>query len=173
MPTPVLVDSMTGNREMMIRWCEFVSLAFLMTFLTDSLDTAPTARPWFHSIALGCICLCGLLLPILSVLVVPNIDVADVTVVSLAGGAVWYLLLSVAVMLYIYVMDLYEPKLIVPLHLIQTIHLERGRAYVGFTAATGDTTRQNHDIIDWSFSSLRMDAYTFEPTVANGGESFQ
>ena len=104
MPTPVLVDSMTGNREMMIRWCEFVSLAFLMTFLTDSLDTAPTARPWFHSIALGCICLCGLLLPILSVLVVPNIDVADVTVVSLAGGAVWYLLLSVAVMLYIYVM---------------------------------------------------------------------
>lgn len=76
-------------------------------------------------------------------------------------------------MLYIYVMDLYEPKLIVPLHLIQTIHLERGRAYVGFTAATGDTTRQSHDIIDWSFSSLRMDAYTFEPTVANGGESFQ
>lgn len=32
-----------------------------------------------------------------------------------------------------------------------------GRAWVGFTASTGDNVWQNHDILAWHFSSLRMD----------------
>jgi hypothetical protein len=59
--------------------------------------------------------------------------------------------------LSVYIENLDTPVLSVPLHLSATLNLNRGRAYVGFTAATGDETHQAHEINSWYFSSLRMD----------------
>ena len=71
-------------------------------------------------------------------------------------------------MLHIYCMDLEEPVLTVPLNLAATLSLDGGRAFVGFTAGTGEDTWQSHDILDWTFSSLRMDSDYYEPVVLNG-----
>ncbi len=62
-------------------------------------------------------------------------------------------------MLYIYCENLLV--LVVPLNLASTLKLNRGRAWVGFTAATGEATWQTHDILNWRFSSLREDAEYF------------
>ena len=62
-------------------------------------------------------------------------------------------------MLYIYCENLLV--LVVPLNLASTLKLNRGRAWVGFTAATGESTWQTHDILNWKFSSLREDAEYF------------
>eukprot|EP00551_Chaetoceros_affinis_P010920 CAMPEP_0203682536 /NCGR_PEP_ID=MMETSP0090-20130426/46208_1 /ASSEMBLY_ACC=CAM_ASM_001088 /TAXON_ID=426623 /ORGANISM="Chaetoceros affinis, Strain CCMP159" /LENGTH=45 /DNA_ID= /DNA_START= /DNA_END= /DNA_ORIENTATION= len=40
-----------------------------------------------------------------------------------------------------------DPVLTVPLHLSKTLNLNSGRAWVGFTASTGDETFQVHDIL--------------------------
>ena len=37
-PTPVLVDEISGLRVHLIRWVEWITLTFLMTFLTDNID---------------------------------------------------------------------------------------------------------------------------------------
>jgi hypothetical protein len=37
-PTPVLVDEISGLRVHLLRWAEWIPLAFLMTFLTDNID---------------------------------------------------------------------------------------------------------------------------------------
>ena len=37
-PTPVIVDRVTGMRSHLVRWAEWVPLAFLMTFLAESVD---------------------------------------------------------------------------------------------------------------------------------------
>ena len=60
-------------------------------------------------------------------------------------------------LLYIYLDDLDSPVITTPLNLGSTLQLDRGRAYVGFTAGTGDTHWQTHDILDWSFISLTHD----------------
>ncbi|RHY87966.1 hypothetical protein DYB37_008699 [Aphanomyces astaci] len=44
----------------------------------------------------------------------------------------------------------------VPLHLDNTLDLTGGRAFVGFTAATGAAAWQAHDILSWQWESLRM-----------------
>lgn len=55
--------------------------------------------------------------------------------------------------------DLSIPVLAVPLSLRKTLDLSsnEGRAWVGFTAATGVETYQVHDVLSWQFSSLRLD----------------
>ncbi|CAM9677875.1 unnamed protein product, partial [Laminaria digitata] len=67
--------------------------------------------------------------------------------------------------LSVYVGNLHEPCLIVPLNLEETLHLHHGRAFVGFTAATGRDTWQVHDVLRWSFSSLRQDTPNWPPPV--------
>lgn len=37
-PTPVVIDEITGLRVHLLRWAEWIPLAFLMTFLTDNID---------------------------------------------------------------------------------------------------------------------------------------
>jgi signal transduction histidine kinase len=37
-PTPVLIEPVTGNRVHLTRWAEWISLAFIMTFLTEGID---------------------------------------------------------------------------------------------------------------------------------------
>lgn len=59
--------------------------------------------------------------------------------------------------LSIFIQDLNTPVLSVPLHIPGTLDLDNGRAWIGFTAATGEETYQSHDILSFSFSSLRMD----------------
>jgi len=47
-----------------------------------------------------------------------------------------------------------EPVLSVPVELSVLLPLDRGRAWVGFTAATGGGGGQNHDILSWEYVSL-------------------
>ncbi|TYZ64247.1 hypothetical protein PybrP1_004419 [[Pythium] brassicae (nom. inval.)] len=47
------------------------------------------------------------------------------------------------------------PVVSVPLRLEHSVVLHHGRAYVGFTAATGESAWQTHDILQWQFTSLR------------------
>jgi hypothetical protein len=71
-------------------------------------------------------------------------------------------------LLYIYVNDLDNPVITTPLNLGSTLHLNRGSAYVGFTAGTGDTHWQTHDIINWNFTSLTRDIPYTSPFIVNG-----
>ncbi|GMI22531.1 hypothetical protein TeGR_g13865, partial [Tetraparma gracilis] len=76
--------------------------------------------------------------------------------------------------LSVYVENLHDPVLIVPLNLEATLDLNHGRAWVGFTAATGSNTWQVHDILEWQWRSLRSDkigAY-LRPPVVNGENAF-
>ena len=75
-------------------------------------------------------------------------------------------------MLQVYVNDLNDPVLIVPLSLEETLHLNHGRSWVGFTSATGFNTWQVHDILDWHFTSLRLDRKVLAPPIVNGDGSF-
>jgi hypothetical protein len=57
-PTPVLLDPVTGLRSHMVRWVEWAVLAFLMTFLTESIDmplrdSSAPRMSWIYGIALG------------------------------------------------------------------------------------------------------------------------
>jgi DNA-binding NarL/FixJ family response regulator len=61
--TVVKVDSMTGNRESMVRWCEYVSLGTLMAFLTDALDAVDWKAPCAVGAKVGVSLLCGFALP--------------------------------------------------------------------------------------------------------------
>ena len=60
-------------------------------------------------------------------------------------------------LIHVYCQNVNDPILTVPLHLSKTLNLNRGRAWVGFTASTGDETFQVHDVLDFTFSSLRHD----------------
>jgi hypothetical protein len=71
-------------------------------------------------------------------------------------------------LLYIYIDDLYSPILVTPLNLAATLRLDGGRAYVGFTAATGASHWQAHDLLSWQFKSLCLDTDYTPPLVVNG-----
>ena len=55
--------------------------------------------------------------------------------------------------LQIFVDDFVNPYLDVTVDLENLLDLENGAAFVGFTAG-GDTATENHDILNWSFSSI-------------------
>ena len=71
-------------------------------------------------------------------------------------------------LLYIYIDDLYSPIITTPLNLDATLNLDDGRAWVGITAATGDSNWQAHDVLDWRFSSLFIDTVYTPPLIVNG-----
>jgi len=70
--------------------------------------------------------------------------------------------------LQIFVDDMMSPLLALPLNLDASLHLNSGRAWVGFTAATGEERWQVHDILRWDFSSLRIDVPYHPPPIVNG-----
>ena len=76
-------------------------------------------------------------------------------------------------LMYVYVDNLDSPIITTPINLDKTLKLDRGRAYVGFTASTGNTHWQTHDILQWSFESLYLDETTTKPLVVNGEGGFQ
>ena len=57
--------------------------------------------------------------------------------------------------LSVFLDDLANPALTVSLDLAATLSFDNGRAWVGFTAATGAWT-ENHDILNWSFTGASM-----------------
>uniref|UniRef100_K3X417 Legume lectin domain-containing protein n=1 Tax=Globisporangium ultimum (strain ATCC 200006 / CBS 805.95 / DAOM BR144) TaxID=431595 RepID=K3X417_GLOUD len=65
--------------------------------------------------------------------------------------------------LSVFVGNMETPIMSVPLRIDDTIELEHGRAWVGFTASTGETAWQTHDILSWSFESLRRNVVFTEP----------
>lgn len=65
-------------------------------------------------------------------------------------------------LLSVFLDDMDTPVLSVPLRLESSLELHHGRAWVGFTAATGERTWQTHDILRWSFSSLRRNIVASE-----------
>ncbi len=71
-------------------------------------------------------------------------------------------------LLYIYLDDMYSPIITTPLNLDKTLKLDSGRAFVGLTAATGDSMWQAHDILEWQFSSTYTDETYSPPVIVNG-----
>ena len=67
LPTPVMMDVITNRRVHMIRWVEWTSLAFVMTFLTEGIDLPihPQAVEvaWGHAWALALSTSAGILFP--------------------------------------------------------------------------------------------------------------
>ena len=82
-PTVVLIDPITHSRVFLIRWCEWIPLAGLMTFFSEGVDitkeTGGVKRAVFTSLSQSLSCLCGLLFPLC-----PN-------------GGVWLCCLSVSI----------------------------------------------------------------------------
>jgi hypothetical protein len=76
-------------------------------------------------------------------------------------------------LLYVYIGDTDQPVLTTILNLQDAIDLTNGRAYLGFTAATGLNMFQTHDILEWQFSSSHIDQDYFPPTVVNNEGSFE
>ncbi len=70
--------------------------------------------------------------------------------------------------LAIYVDDKFTPLFVIPLNLEDTLALDNGRAFIGFTAATGNETWQVHDILNWKFTSTREEAKVYAPPIVNG-----
>jgi hypothetical protein len=70
-------------------------------------------------------------------------------------------------LLSVYIDDLYSPILITPIDLGSTLKLDDGRAWVGFTGATGENNWQAHDVLSWQFSSLYVDQDYTPPLVVN------
>jgi hypothetical protein len=70
--------------------------------------------------------------------------------------------------LSVFLDDLNSPVLAVPLRLDDTINLNHGRAWVGFTASTGGIAYQTQDILSWTFESLRREITRVEPFVSVG-----
>jgi Legume lectin domain len=69
---------------------------------------------------------------------------------------------------YVFMDDMYSPILTTIINLEKTLNLDDGRAFVGITAATGDSNWQAHDILQWQFSSLYRDMPYTAPLIVNG-----
>ncbi len=67
-----------------------------------------------------------------------------------------------------YIDDLDTPIITTALNLDKTIKLDDGRAWVGITAATGDSNWQTHDIKQWQFRSSYIDQIYNPPLIVNG-----
>ena len=66
LPTPVYLNPYTGQRVHIVRWAEWIALAFLTTFITECMDYPIQCQRavWSHSICLALSAVCGLLLSV-------------------------------------------------------------------------------------------------------------
>ena len=71
----------------------------------------------------------------------------------------------------VYLNDMHTPLFILPIRLDTLLRLDSGRAWVGFTAATGDSRWQTQDILSWSFASARKDPPFTPPQIVDGTEA--
>ncbi|CAB9499071.1 expressed unknown protein [Seminavis robusta] len=67
MPTPVMIDTISGVRIHMVRYATWVPLCFLMTFVTEAIDVPIQEQhgniAWLHAIALALSTFAGYLFP--------------------------------------------------------------------------------------------------------------
>jgi hypothetical protein len=70
--------------------------------------------------------------------------------------------------LSVYIDDMQKPVLTIPLNLCATLDCDAGRAWVGFTAATGERFWQVHDLLEWDLRSTRNDPHYDPPPIVNG-----
>lgn len=91
-PTPILVDPVTGLRTHMVRWIEWIVLAFLMTFLTESieLESGRTFTAWKCGIALGASTAAGAIFPFCT----------SWKQWSMVFGCSWFLFMNLYIRLY-------------------------------------------------------------------------
>ena len=75
-------------------------------------------------------------------------------------------------MLQVFVDDLSSPVLVTPLDLGSLLDLKHGRAWVGFTGATGLETWQTTDVLSWHLNQLRLDKRPHPPPIVNGVGAF-
>lgn len=68
--------------------------------------------------------------------------------------------------LVIYLNDLFNPILTVDVNLTDTLALDNGRAWVGFTSATA-SAYENHDLISWSFEPVQT-AFQLSVPISDG-----
>eukprot|EP00307_Rebecca_sp_RCC1486_P004559 CAMPEP_0119408316 /NCGR_PEP_ID=MMETSP1335-20130426/1908_1 /TAXON_ID=259385 /ORGANISM="Chrysoculter rhomboideus, Strain RCC1486" /LENGTH=856 /DNA_ID=CAMNT_0007432539 /DNA_START=59 /DNA_END=2629 /DNA_ORIENTATION=- len=62
--TPVLVDPVTGNSEYMVRWCEWISCGFFMTFVVEAVSAHTLAEPLSLGLLIGTSIVAGYVLPL-------------------------------------------------------------------------------------------------------------
>lgn len=78
---------------------------------------------------------------------------AATTIPELADGGIHTVfLLYVPGVMLVFLDDFAAPQLVLPVDLAGLLNLTTGRAWVGFTAATGLAT-ENHDVLDWWFGN--------------------
>jgi len=70
--------------------------------------------------------------------------------------------------LEVYLDDLQSPVFVTPLDLGGLLHLDHGRAWVGFTGSTGRQTWQTQDVLSWRLNQLRTDPL-YEPAIVVNG----
>ncbi|HIK10929.1 MAG TPA: SBBP repeat-containing protein [Oscillatoriaceae cyanobacterium M33_DOE_052] len=73
--------------------------------------------------------------------------------------------------LQIFMDDLSTPVLTVPVDLGNTLNLDNGKAWVGFTAAAS-AAWENHDILNWTFSNPPIENPSYNWTWTYFGEDF-
>jgi len=84
--TPFVTDMVTGRHNSMLRWAEWCVLAFTITFIVEAIDSTEARTPLLVAASQSLSTLCGLFLPLASVL-----------------PAAWGLLLVVSFLLYFYI----------------------------------------------------------------------
>lgn len=70
--------------------------------------------------------------------------------------------------LEVYLDDLNSPVLVTAVNIGTLLKLHHGRAWVGFTAATGHSTWQTQDLLSWHLNQLRLDKEEYPMPVVNG-----
>ena len=75
LPTPIMLDQVTGRRVSMVRWAEWTPLSFLMTFMTEAIDISFNSKSragvrvaWFHGICIALSTFAGMLFPLCTTL---------------------------------------------------------------------------------------------------------
>lgn len=63
LPTPTYIDSMTNGKVYLVRWCEWIPLAFAMAFLTDAIDSPNLRRSLTFGATQSLSTVGGILLP--------------------------------------------------------------------------------------------------------------
>ena len=66
--TPFIVDQVTGRPNSMLRWAEWVVLAFTITFIVEAIDSTKARTPLLVGASQSLSTLCGLFLPAASAL---------------------------------------------------------------------------------------------------------
>ncbi|KAJ1631140.1 hypothetical protein T492DRAFT_613137 [Pavlovales sp. CCMP2436] len=62
-PMPILIDPFTHCRVHLVRWCEWTTLAFVMSFTVEAIDSYDFARPIAFGLTQGGSTICGYILP--------------------------------------------------------------------------------------------------------------